>query len=271
MAEIKIIDERKADHRKDISQRPAFSLISENRLRYLSGLKGLNLIYLEKDYFLTALLYLLRDVSGLCFKGGTALNKIFLNHTRLSEDLDFVARENASKIKSRITEILNKGNKIFPKYEFENQTKDFFRMKIFYQSFFTATSFIILDVNGKASIIIEPEKKKVPHFYEEIPGFEILTLHIKELVAEKVRSLIMRNQPRDYFDIYMLLEKGYKIDFRLAERKLREANQSLDKERIFKNAQKVYSRWDDMKQLTNQPAEFMEVIKKLQKEFGYKS
>lgn len=32
-------------------------IISENRLRYLSGYKGFNLIYLEKDYFLTLLLY----------------------------------------------------------------------------------------------------------------------------------------------------------------------------------------------------------------------
>ena len=42
MAGIEMNDEEKA-------AADAFNLISENRLRYLSGLKGLNLIYLEKD------------------------------------------------------------------------------------------------------------------------------------------------------------------------------------------------------------------------------
>jgi predicted nucleotidyltransferase component of viral defense system len=83
------------------------NIISENKLRYLSGQKGFNLIYLEKDYFLTLLLYLLKDVEGICFKGGTALNKIFLNHTRLSEDLDFVSRLKVSKVKTEITELLD--------------------------------------------------------------------------------------------------------------------------------------------------------------------
>lgn len=42
---------------------------------------------LVKDYYLTLILYLIKDVEGIYFKGGTALNKIFLNHARLSEDL----------------------------------------------------------------------------------------------------------------------------------------------------------------------------------------
>src|SRR3989338_3051730 len=63
--------------------------VTENRLRFLAADKKFDLNYLEKDYYLTVLLYFLREVPGLCFKGGTALNKIFLNHKRLSEDLDF--------------------------------------------------------------------------------------------------------------------------------------------------------------------------------------
>lgn len=217
-------------------------LISESKLRYLSGLKGFNLIYLEKDYFLTLMLYLLKDVEGLCFKGGTALNKIFLNHMRLSEDLDFVCKKNIMRVKDNIIEILESNENIFPKYDFENETAHFFRQRIFYRSFFSKTNYIILDVNKKASMFLSPEMREVPHFYEGLPRFEVLTLRPEELIAEKIKALITRNQPRDYFDVYNLLRKGYKIDFGLVERKLKEINQEFEVERIFKNAQKIYSR-----------------------------
>ena len=53
----------------------------------------------NKDYYLTLILYLIKDVNGIYFKGGTALNKIFLNHARLSEDIDFTLTINEKKIK----------------------------------------------------------------------------------------------------------------------------------------------------------------------------
>jgi predicted nucleotidyltransferase component of viral defense system len=53
--------------------------MTEAQLRYLAGEKGFNLIYLEKDYFLTMLLFYLKDIRGIVFKGGTALNKIYLD------------------------------------------------------------------------------------------------------------------------------------------------------------------------------------------------
>ncbi|MCX6815212.1 MAG: nucleotidyl transferase AbiEii/AbiGii toxin family protein [Candidatus Aenigmarchaeota archaeon] len=243
-------------------------LISENRLKYLAGLKGFNLIYLEKDYFLTVLLYLIKDVEDIVFKGGTALNKIFLNHTRLSEDLDFVCRKNVSMVKNEIVKILQSNKEIFSRFAFENETPEFFRVKVFYRGFFSKSDYVILDVNGKGSVLLPPEKRGVPHFYEEIPKFVVAVLNPEELVAEKIRALVMRNQPRDYFDVYVLLKAGYKINFELVKKKLKEAGQDFEPERIFKNAQKVYSRWDsEITQLTNKPEEFVTVIKRLEKEF----
>lgn len=243
-------------------------IISENRLRYLAGEKGLNLIYLEKDYFLTLLLYLIRDVGGLCFKGGTALNKIFLEHARLSEDLDFSCTGDAGEVKRHIIEVLGENKKIFPGHEFDNEGEDFFRMIVLYRSFFSGKDRIVLDVNMKASVIHEPREQKVPHFYEEIPEFGVKTLDIDELFAEKVRALITLNQPRDYFDVYMLLENGYKIDFDMVKAKVEDANEAFDVGRVFKNAQKIYSKWDvDIGQLTNRPVDFLTVMKRLNGEF----
>ena len=57
-------------------------LITEDKLKYLAGKTGFNMIFLEKDYMLSIFLYLIKDITGLYFKGGTALNKIFLKHIR---------------------------------------------------------------------------------------------------------------------------------------------------------------------------------------------
>ena len=81
-------------------------LISEVKLRNITGEKKYNIIYLEKDYFLTVLLYYLKDFEGIYFKGGTSLNKILLNHKRLSEDLDFTVKIPIKKIKQKIEEIV---------------------------------------------------------------------------------------------------------------------------------------------------------------------
>ncbi len=245
-------------------------IISENKLRYLSGARGFNLIYLEKDYYLTLALYLLKDIEGIFFKGGTALNKAFLNHARLSEDLDFVSKMGLENVARGITNALNKKD-FFLKHQFEKKTSNFFRLKIFYKTFFNKTNFVILDINSKASVILQPKKHSIPHFYDEIPQFEITTLNIKEVIAEKIRTLITRNQPRDYFDVYNLLKKGYEIDFNLVKKKLKEVNQELEIRRIFKNAGKVYSRWDEIEQLTNKPISFGRVINELQKVFKYKA
>nr|MBA4404771.1 hypothetical protein [Nanoarchaeum sp.] len=232
-------------------------IISESKLRYIAGERGFNLIYLEKDYFLTLFLYLLKDVEGLCFKGGTALNKIFLSHKRLSEDLDFVCKKDILTVKEQVIKIWKNNKNFFPKYKFENETPNFFRLKIFYNSFFSKTNYILLDVNQKASIILAPQKQKIYPFYEGIPNFEIFVLSPKELVAEKIRTLITRNQPRDYFDVYNLFEKGHKIDLKLVKKKMEEVGQEFEVKRIFKNAQKIHSRWDtEITQLTNEPVKF---------------
>ncbi len=245
-------------------------MITENRLRYLSGMKRFNIIYLEKDFFLTLMLHLLKDVEGICFKGGTALNKIFLNHSRLSEDLDFTCNGRLSEIKNAVKNMLDDNKDMFPKSVFENTTSKFFRLKILYNHILSP-GHIILDVNAKASILLPPSKQLLPHFYEEIPTFKILTFNVKEIVAEKVRALITRNQPRDYFDVFTLLNDGYKIDLNLVKKKLKEAGEKFDTDRIFRNTNKIYSKWQtEIAQLTNEYEEFTTVINRLQKEFKYK-
>lgn len=241
-------------------------MIGEDKLRYLAGKHGFSIIYLEKDYFLTLLLYFIRNIEGIYFKGGTALNKIFLNHLRLSEDLDFASKAGITAVKNRVESVVDKD--IFTKLEVDHFTENFIRWRVYFKSYFGGKSFVVLDINRKASIHLKPERHKVKNFYGL--HFQINALNIDEIIAEKVRALILRNQPRDYFDLYFILKKR-RLNFKIIEKKLEEAGARFDVERIFKNAQKIYSRWDrDLMPLTNRKVKFINVIKALQKHFEYK-
>ena len=126
--------------------------ITENRLRFLAADKKFSLDYLEKDYYLTALLYFLKDVSEICFKGGTALNKIFLNHRRLSEDLDFTSTASLEKAKQSILGIVESHKEFFTGTRFDKQTPSFFRLKITYHTITGLRPEIGVDVNNPATI-----------------------------------------------------------------------------------------------------------------------
>src|SRR3989338_2426651 len=133
-------------------------LISKAKLQNIAAEKGFNLIYLEKDYFLTVLLYFLKDIQGLCFKGGTALNKIMFNHIRLSEDLDFTCTAKASEIKEKIQEIIDKNPAFFMRFQTDKESENFIRIQVYYKSYFKENEYVNIDLNSRAKIYLEPEK-----------------------------------------------------------------------------------------------------------------
>ncbi len=242
--------------------------ISEAKLRQLAGQKGFSIVYLEKDYFLTVLLFLLKDVEGLCFKGGTALNKIVFNHTRLSEDLDFTCTVKPAKIKKQVEEIIEQNPAFFVRVEADKQTENFTRLQIYYKSYFGENELVNVDLNSHAKIYLTPESKQVKHFYSEIPKFSVKMLNQKELLAEKIRALFQRKQPRDYFDAYQIIKSKQKIDLQLVKTKLVEIGIVYDPEKIFKNANKVYSKWEqEISSLTNKPVDYKKAIKLIAKQF----
>lgn len=246
-------------------------LISEAKISNIAIRTGFNTIFQEKDYFLTVLLYLIKDIDGIYFKGGTALNKIVFNHTRLSEDLDFTCTTGTKKAIKEIEEIVKANPKFFAKTELGNNYDKFVRLKVYYNGYFQKNEYINVDLNAHAKIRLKAQTRKVNHFYEEIPQFDVKMLNEKELIAEKIRALFQRKQPRDYFDAYQIISSNKKIDMALVKKKLRDAGLKFEINRIFKSANKVYSKWqEDISNFTNTPIEYKTVIKEIAKKFKYK-
>jgi predicted nucleotidyltransferase component of viral defense system len=243
--------------------------ITLNELKVIAGDKNFNIRIIEKDYLLTQLLYLLRDVDGIYFKGGTALNKIFLNHARLSEDLDFTTTKKVPDIEKQIRAKL-KGTK-FDKITHDKRVDKFTRLIVHYKLFHEDGT-IFIDLNQRAKLNQKPEKHAIKHFYPGfIPEFSVNTLSKEEMIAEKVSAAISRNAPRDHFDLYTIISHKIQINQKLVKGKCKQSGHEFNIIKMFKNANKLKNKWDeDVRQLLPTETSFIQVMQTLAKHFKYK-
>lgn len=226
---------------------------------------------LTKDYFITLLLYLIKDINGIYFKGGTALNKIFLNRARLSEDIDFSLTREVFDVKKEIVEVIEKLG-IFGKITEDKNVEGFLRIVVEYTGFGGEKDNVFIDLNQRAKLSLPSEEHEIAHFYYPfIPKFSIKTVAKEELIAEKVAATIGRNKPRDHYDVYMMLKKGITIDMNLVKDKCHKSGKEFSIIKMFNKAKMLKNRWDkDMVSLIAEPITFQEVIKYLSKNFKLK-
>lgn len=244
-------------------------IITFDELKNISGKTGFDITLLEKDFLLTYLLYLIKDVKGMYFKGGTALNKIFLDHARLSEDLDFTLVGKLSEVETNIKEKL-KGT-IFDKITHDKRVEKFVRLIVHYKLFHDAGT-IFIDLNEKAKLLKKPERHIVHHFYNEnLPRFSVNTLGEKEMIAEKIAASIGRNKPRDHFDIYSIIVHKLPMDMDMVKKKCEQSDHEFSIIKMFNRAKKLKNRWDeDMMSLLTEDVSFETVMKTLASHFKLK-
>jgi len=203
---------------------------------------------IEKDFYLNVILSKL-NLKEYAFKGGTCLAKIYLDYFRFSEDLDFtfvnqrlLKNKSTNKIKKICKEKINELGKqleainsgfVFDKsdrkyVEIGNNNK-LITFKIWYNSIFTNTpSFIKIQINflekikfdakikETLSLIKENLTNEEKIYFQEFISFyknrKLLAYDIKEIVSEKIRSLLTRKaiKSRDAIDLFFIYQK-YKI------------------------------------------------------------
>src|SRR3989344_7713921 len=243
--------------------------ITLSELKIISDKEGFNINLIEKDYLITYLLYLLKDINNVYFKGGTAINKILLNHARLSEDIDFTL---TGSILNAEKEIKNKlKGTMFSRISHDKRVDKFVRLVVHYRLFHDEGT-IFIDLNERAKLFQKPERRQIPHFYKEhIPPFSVNTLSKEEMIAEKMAAAIGRNKPRDHFDLYKIIKAGYPIDLDLVKKKCEQSGDEFNIIKMFHQAKKLKNRWDeDMIGLISEQITFQEVMRTLAKHFKLK-
>jgi predicted nucleotidyltransferase component of viral defense system len=246
-------------------------LLNVDEFNIIAGSYKFNRALLCKDYFLTLILFLIKDVKGIYFKGGTALQKIFLNYSRLSEDIDLTLSRDISVVEKEIKNIIEASN-LFIEVTKDKDVDGFRRMIIFYKNFNGLSDTIFIDLNAREKIIEKTERYKINHFYyPSIANFEFPTLSRNEIVAGKVAASIGRNKPRDHYDIYRIIKENIKIDLNLVKKKCSSSGVEFNIERIFIAGNKLYKRWNnDLSNLLVEEITFQEVMKTLATHFNLK-
>jgi uncharacterized protein len=247
-------------------------MVTKEDLVKIAREKKLPLGIIEKDFVLTHVLKKIYESSlknKLVFKGGTALHKLYL-HKRISMDLDFTELE---EIKIEELKKIIQDKEINSEIKEVNETPISVKIILSYNSLLEHKNSIILDISKREKPILELIEKKLesPYFEE----FSTLTFQLEELVAEKIRALIQRNKPRDYLDIYYLLnQKDTQVFWDiekamdLAKQKLQRVNDTFEIKRIFDNLDLVKSLWEqDLREILPGIPEFEDVIARINENF----
>ncbi len=181
-------------------------LIDKRELLDKARERNLTLGMIEKDYVLGWMLFGLGKIKGLTFKGGTALSKVYFPHLwRLSEDLDFVFKDDFKIITNGLAEIFDRiwslsGIKLILKAQHSNP--EYLQLKVQYDAVL-GKNWIKVDVTREVPID-RVLSQKLSRRYSDYPSFRVRVESVEEIGAEKIRSLVERKKCRDYYDVWRL-------------------------------------------------------------------
>src|SRR3989344_286245 len=120
--------------------------ITEERIFEIVANTGFKFDLLLKDYYITTLLYILKDVTGIYFKGGTALQKILLKYSRISEDIDYTLTRPLTAVRAEIEEKVS-ASEIFGEITKDKDVGGFVRLVVHYNGFGGDKGEIFIDLN----------------------------------------------------------------------------------------------------------------------------
>lgn len=203
-------------------------MIRVAELKARAAAEGISEQTIELDYVIGWLLLTLGKVPALdralVFKGGTALRKIYIPGWRYSEDLDFTVR--GDLIPADLVTAIQKwcdvateasGLKLGPP-ELDARPprgggRGNFSTKIPFVGPLVKIArprHVKLDISFEETVVLEPQRRLVHVGFSDQQKREaqILVYAIEEVLAEKLRSLLQRREPRDLYDAWRLLVHG---------------------------------------------------------------
>jgi uncharacterized protein len=240
-------------------------------LRKLADKHKIYLGTVEKDYAITNLLSIIArfpKLNSMVFKGGTAIKKIYFELFRFSEDLDFTCSENVSEGFANFIEKEMKTLDLKFTEIAEKEGKDeSFKFKAKYAQSNGVTASVRLDLSLRDDVLTDPITKPVLHFYNSLPNsFEVPTMYLEEIMAEKIRAIIYTKHPRHLHDVWYLNEQNVSLKpdmVRTKIKKIYDDEFDLDKFRDSIAEKKKNWQTDLRPLLSNDPPPFDIVSKRV--------
>jgi predicted nucleotidyltransferase component of viral defense system len=203
---------------------------------------------IEKDYILS---WILQGISQhkklsetIAFKGGTVLKKVYFKDYRFSEDLDFTLLNDEisnhqifdwfREVFEYVLEEANIPLEIFDENEdahlLEVQSGiNFFIIYIGPLGGQGNNKKVKIDISRNEKLVFEMINQFVLISYSDQEPHQLLCYSLEEVLVEKLRSVMQRMQPRDFYDIWYLLEiHSMEIDFYTNEFKAKCENKQVN-------------------------------------------
>jgi len=239
-------------------------MITIDELNKIKELRKTNLYYEEKEYvqyiFLNAIS---RYPDKFIFKGGTCL-RICFGLERASEDLDFSTELKINEIRKLILlclknfDFLNIPYEIYSEKKFKGNIRFEIRFKgPLFNGNLNSTNTLKVDFNKQKSE--NKEAQVIEKIFSDVPSFVINVLVEKEILAEKIRALINRSEPRDLYDLWFLFSKKAEVDKKLIKQKLKEEKSNY--KRLKYPSEKEYK--ISLKNLVNLLPDYKQVLKEV--------
>jgi len=214
-------------------------MILQNEIIETARKNQVKTLVVDKDWilghFLNAM-FTFEDIkSNFVFKGGTSLRKCYIPDYRFSEDLDFTLLDEKFTVDSAfINKITRKAEGISGikfsiernKVQKSNEIEQGYEIKVKYwgadhkptqtplppRRWQTA---IKLDITHTENILTDIQFKSIFHNFSDnhLITSVVPVYSINEIMAEKLRSLIQRNRPRDIYDLWILLPMVNTVDY----------------------------------------------------------
>lgn len=183
-------------------------MISTDQIQKLSRSYQTTELNVRREYYqhvFLSYLYQQEATDGIFFKGGTAL-RILYNSPRFSEDLDFTAiHSDLSSLEKIILETLSQMGKenIQVGIQESKQTSGGYLAHLDFQNGHMVRIQIEVSFREKNA-----SGELITVAGDFIPPYPVMSLARDQLVSEKLRALQMRQKPRDYYDLYVMLRSN---------------------------------------------------------------
>lgn len=241
-------------------------MISIDELKEIKEIRKTNLYYAEKEYLQYIFLNSIsKYADDFVFKGGTCL-RIAFELERASEDLDFNASLTIKKVKKIVRsclkdfDLLNINHEIYDEKVFKGNYRAEIRFQgPLYSGDNRTTNTIKIDLNKRKNV--HKEARLIKKLFSDVPPFTMVVMAKKEILAEKLRAMCMRAEPRDLYDVWAILNLGEAVDKKLLYKKLKEDN--IKHFKINFPSKKSYE--NDLKLLLRNVPNYEDVVKYVKK------
>jgi predicted nucleotidyltransferase component of viral defense system len=203
-------------------------MITTAELHRLSEEEGLRFDQIEKDYvilwLLSGLVHSGMTKHGWVFKGGTCLRHCYYKGYRFSEDIDFSCKPGGDNLSTSLQLLQKAADRVQSESGIRLTVREAatipgdFQIEIPVEysrggSRRRGLPQVKVHLTFDEPILEKPVNCSIKHRYSDLSHFKVYSYSKKEIVAEKLRSLLQQQKkwprPRDLYDLwYMLCHSG---------------------------------------------------------------